>query len=341
MYYQLREKLIQISIDEISDDYITAGYVSAEELREIGVRYGFARSTIAACQEANAHFRSGVEVYDDYTFTELRIVSQNNLTRTEDSVAIYVMKNMFLVVDVEDYDGSTKQKFMTAVNRYSYANATLEKVIYAFFDALIAKDFKFIEDLGNEITELEELVLKGTAGEDFNLHLLQIKKELLTMHNYYEQLLDITDAIEENENNIFEGEDLWYIANLGQKISRLKEDADSLSASVTHLQDAYSASLDLKLNNTMKYFTAITSIFFPLTLIVGWYGMNFKYMPEFEWKYGYIFVVVLSIAVVTILTFIGKNIKCPATYGADKRKREKRDFEHTLGIVSVFPCKIL
>ena len=309
MFYQFRDKLTQITIDEISDEYITAGYVSAEELREIGMRYGFARSTIAACQEANAHFRSGVEVYDDYTFTELRIVKQNNLTQTEDSVALYIMKNMLLVVDVEDYDGSTKEKFTTAVNRYSCASVTLEKVIYAFFDALIANDFKFIEDLGNEITELEEFVIKGSADDDFNLHLLQIKKELLSMHNYYEQLLDITDAIDENENELFEADDLWYIANLGQKIERLKEDADSLSASVTHLQDAYSASLDLKLNNTMKYFTAITSIFFPLTLIVGWYGMNFKYMPEFDWKYGYIFVIVLSLAVVAILTMIGKKRK--------------------------------
>lgn len=309
MFYQFKEKLTQITLDEIDENCLTAGYINSEELREIGMRYGFARSTIAACQEANAHFRSGVEVYDDYTFTELRIVNQQNPARTEDSVALYIMKNMLLVVDVEDYDGSTKQKFMAAVNRYSCNVATLEKVIYAFFDALIANDFKFIEDLGNEITELEELVIKGSAGDDFNLHLLQIKKELLAMHNYYEQLLDITDAVEENENDLFEDEDLWYIANLGQKIARLKEDADSLSASVTHLQDAYSASLDLKLNNTMKYFTAITSIFFPLTLIVGWYGMNFKAMPEFEWKYGYIFVIVLSVAVVATLTIFGKRKK--------------------------------
>ncbi len=309
MFYQIREKLTPISVDEIDENYITAAYINADELREIGLRYGFARSTIAACREASAHFRSGVEVYDDYTFTELRIVNQNNLSRTEDSVALYIMKNMLIVVNVEDYDSSTEEKFMAAVNRYSYASATLEKVIYAFFDALISNDFKFIEDLGNDITELEEYVIKGSADENFNFNLLQIKKELLTMHNYYEQLLDITDATEENENNIFEGEDLWYIANLGQKITRLKEDADSLSASVTHLQDAYSASLDLKLNNTMKYFTVLTSIFFPLTLIVGWYGMNFKTMPEFDWKYGYVFVIVLSLSVVALLALIGKKKK--------------------------------
>ncbi len=309
MFYKLAEHPVPITLDEVSDEFITAGYVTAEELREIGVRYGFDRSTIAACQEVNQRFRSGVAVYDDYTFTELRIVNQNNLSTTQDSVALYVLKNMFLVVDVEDYDGSTKDKFIKAIGRYSSSAVTLEKVIYAFFDALVANDFMFIEDLGNEISKLEEHVLKNNADDNFNLEMLQIKRELLTMHNYYEQLLDIMEAIGDNENEVCDGEDLWYIANLAQKITRLREDADSLSASVTHLQDAYSASLDLKLNNTMKLFTAITSIFFPLTLIVGWYGMNFKYMPEFEWRYGYVFVIALSATVIFVLGFIGKKRK--------------------------------
>ena len=125
----------------------------------------------------------------------------------------------------------------------------------------------------------------------------------------YEQLLDITEAIEENENEIFDDDNLIYIMNISNKISRLKEDTDSLSSSVNHLQDAYSSSLDIKLNNVMKRFTVITSIFFPLTLIVGWYGMNFKAMPEFDWKYGYIFVIALSVCVVSVLMIIGKKKK--------------------------------
>ncbi len=310
MLYQIRENPVKIGINEIDEGYITAGYVTAEQLQEIGGALGFAQSTIDACRSANKHFRSGVEVYDDYTFTELRIINPNDKRNREDCVALYIKKNLIIVVDVEDYDSSTKNKFMAAVNRFSYKNATLEKIIYAFFDSLIANDFKYIEDKGNEITELEEDVLKENTDEDFNLDMLHLKKELLRLHNYYEQLLDITDAIEENENDIFDSEDdLRYIANLGLKITRLREDADSLSSSVTHLQDAYSSFLDLKLNNTMKLFTVITSIFFPLTLIVGWYGMNFQSMPEFAWKYGYVFVIALSVTVVSVLLIIGKRKK--------------------------------
>ena len=65
------------------------------------------------------------------------------------------------------------------------------------------------------------------------------------------------------------------------------------------LQDAYSSYLDLKTNHIMGVFTAVTTIFFPLTLVVGWYGMNFENMPELSWRFGYLFVIIVSILVVS------------------------------------------
>lgn len=309
MFYQIKEKPEEVEAGFIDYSFVTVGYVTSEELQEAGKLFGFSQSTIDSCKVASKYFRSGVEVYDDYTFTELRIASPTAIKDNADCVALYIKKNLLIVVDVEDYDGSTKEVFMNTVNKFTAENATLEKVIYSFIDALIINDFKFIEDKGNEITELEEDVLRGNTDDSFNMELLSLKKELLTLHNYYEQLLDITDAFEENENCIFDSEDLRYISNIGLRITRLREDVDSLSSSVTHLQDAYSSYLDLRLNHTMKFFTVITSIFFPLTVIVGWYGMNFNSMPEFKWKYGYIYVISLSAAVILLLALIGKKKK--------------------------------
>ena len=308
MFYKIDREITQIDYENIDKSCITAGFISAQELLKIGADFGFSKSTIDSCQKANKYFRSDVEIHDSYLFTELRIANPDDEERF-DCVALYIMKNLIIVVDVEDYDSSTKNKFLAALNRYPAAGLTIEKLIFAFIDALISNDFKYIEDKGNEITQLEESVIKDSVNDDFSLELLHLKKELLTMHNYYEQLLDITDAIEENENELFDDDRLIYIMNVSNKISRLREDTDSLSSSINHLQDAYSASLDIKLNNVMKRFTVITSIFFPLTLIVGWYGMNFKAMPEFAWKYGYVFVILLSVCVVSVLMLIGKRKK--------------------------------
>lgn len=309
LFFRIENTVKPIATDEIDESCVTAGYVSVQELAEIGEKFGFSHTTIEACQVANKNFRSGVDVFDDYTFTELKVIDPFDFKAEPDCVALLIKRNMIIVVDVADRDGSTKNKFLTAIHKRHVKGVTLEKVIYTFIELLIAGNNKYIENTGVEITELEEDVLTGNTDDDFNLDLLNLKKELLTMHNYYEQLLDITEAVEENENDIFETDDLRYISNMHNKVQRLKEDVDSLSSLVVHLQDAYSATLDLSLNHTMKRFTVITSIFFPLTLIVGWYGMNFDSMPEFHWKFGYLFVILLSIAVVTVLAIIGKKKK--------------------------------
>ena len=310
MFYQIGSEKREIDFLDYDPAVFTAGYVTVPELRELAPALGFALGTVEACGTANRFFRSGVEVYDDYTFTELRISQFSEGEKTSaDCVALYFKKNLFLVVDVEDHDGSTKAKFLSAVNRYAAASATPEKVVCAFLDALLAGDVKFLERTGLEISELETDVVNADTDKDFSIDILEIKKELLIVHNYYEQLLDITQALEENDNDIFLTDDLHYVSNVAAKIRRLREDADSLYNSAVHLQDAYQASLDLKLNNSMKFFTVLTTIFFPLTIIVGWYGMNFVNMPELRWKYGYVYVILLSLAVSGILTLIAKKRK--------------------------------
>ena len=84
---------------------------------------------------------------------------------------------------------------------------------------------------------------------------------------------------------------------------------DILTDSVVHLWDAYQASMEMELNKTMKVFTLVSTIFFPLTVIVGWYGMNFSYMPEIRWRYGYIYVIILSGAVIGALIYWFKKKK--------------------------------
>lgn len=308
MFYEFNDEIVTTEAKEINCNILTAGYVTAAELKNVYEILGFSRSSVEACDSGDKHFFSGIEVYDNYTFIQLRIKNASDTNGREDCAALYIKKNLMLVVDIEDCDCSTRNKFLSSLKRYPITNITLEKLIYSFLDELICSDMKYIENTGFEITALEEEVLKDKADADFNLHLLQTKKELLTMRSYYDQLIDISETLEEDENEMFT-DDLRYISNLTKKIIRMRENIDSLSHSVVHLQDAYQSFLDLKLNNTMKRFTVITTIFFPLTLIVGWYGMNFDAMPELKWKYGYLFVIVFSVSVVALLSIIVKQKK--------------------------------
>jgi magnesium transporter len=222
---------------------------------------------------------------------------------------MFVKRDMIVLVDVEDPEGTVRNKFMGVLPRYTASTVTAEKLLCAFFDTLIAGDTQFLERTGFELSELEEDVVHNVTDKDFNIDILAVKKQLLVKHNFYEQLLDITEALEEDDNDIFPDSDLRYLANITKKLIRLREDIDALNDTAVHLQDAYQASLDLKLNNAMKFFTVLTTVFFPLTIIVGWYGMNFDTMAEFHWRFGYIYVIVLSIVTVTLFTLFAKKRK--------------------------------
>ena len=309
MFYQFEDEMTTVEFQSIDPHYVTAGYMTVGEFEGVCDSLGFSRFSLDSCKNAVSEFDSTVEVYDDYSFAILRITDAADVYGKKDRVGIFIKKNLFLVVDIEDADCSTRDCFLAALGRYSCISMTLEKLIFAFLDGIIKKDAGAIENRAFQITALEELVLQDKATEKFNFLLLNMKKELLILRNYYEQLIDAGEALEDNDNEIFEEPDLRYITNFTDRVKRQRENIDMLRSSVDHLQDAYSSYLDLKLNHVMSVFTVVTTIFFPLTLIVGWYGMNFKYMPELTWKYGYLFVIIFSAVVVAALTVLMKKRK--------------------------------
>lgn len=286
---------------------LTAGYISKKELPEVAEKYGFDESTVKACQVTGGKYRSMVETYDKYTFGILHIVG--SLQDEEDWVAIYISKKLFLVVDLYDKDGSTEKIFNEAVDKFAGKKANLAKLFRTFFDRLTMEDVQIIEEIGMQITELESGLLEKDADKDFNLTALKIKQYVQRLHYYYEHIIDLVEVIYENDNDLIEYDDMIHINNLMHRIERLNEDTLSINASLEHLQDAYFSSLDVKMNRTMKILTVLSTIFFPLTIIVGWYGMNFQSMPEFAWRYGYIYVITLSAVVMIALLIIAKKGK--------------------------------
>lgn len=290
------------------DECLTAAYLTADELLECKDRFGFGDGPVNACMEAGGNYRTSAEVYPDYTFFELKVFDWDDPSR-DDDLALFLRSNLFAVVNVSDPDGSSRTVFDRAVRRFSSRTMDLEKMIHSFFNELMTKDVRYIEALRTDVSEMEASVLKGEVSEDFNGEMLRLKKQISRMHNLYEQYLDVLEELETNENDLFATEPLLHVSNLIGRITRLKADVDSMGGDLEHVTDAYFAHLDLKANRNMNYLTVLTTIFFPLTILVGWYGMNFKTMPELDWKWGYLYVILLSLGLIGLLIFIAKKKK--------------------------------
>ena len=286
-------------------DGITAGYITAQELEKIAPVLGFSATTTRQCREEVRYFRNSIEVYDQYSFGTIKRTTGDE--NGEDCIAFYITARLFLVVDIRDSDGSTKRAFEAVLKRFPTATVTLEKLVFAFLDAMIEGDAKLLEDMEFSLSAPEERVLQGDAEDGFIAFLLAERRKLLLLRNYYEQLIDVGKALEENENDIFTDKDLRYFKIFTDKAERLERNVRSLYEQLMQLREAYQSMLDIRLNNIMKIFTVLSAIFLPLTLITGWYGMNFTGMPELLWRYGYVYVICLSALVALICIGVFKR----------------------------------
>lgn len=188
-----------------------------------------------------------------------------------------------------------------------WAMPSLERFIYDFLEQIVSRDQIILEKFDKELDSIESGIMEGEIT-DPSQRISRIRSDLRDMRIHYEQLLDLSQELEENENNFFKKENTRYFHLFTQRVSRLHDLTTSLRDFSIQIRDLYQSQLDVRQNRIMALLTIISSIFMPLTLIAGWYGMNFKYMPELEYKVSYPVVIAISIAIVVVsLVFFKKK----------------------------------
>jgi magnesium transporter len=171
-----------------------------------------------------------------------------------------------------------------------------EQALYRFFIGLVRGDNDSLEALEEEIIQAEDGIMTSPKRQMAHFF-ARSRRTLFVVKRYYEQLNTIFEGLVENENKLISDDGLRHFVILDGRIDRLYENVRSLRDYVSQVREAYQAQIDIEQNSLMKTFTVVTAIFMPLTLLVGWYGMNLK-MPEFEWVHGYLFVIALSALIV-------------------------------------------
>ena len=177
---------------------------------------------------------------------------------------------------------------------------------YDFLELLIAKDLRHLQALEEQLDRLEDQVLSGII-EDFNPQMTAMRKEITGWIRYYTQLDDMICEFQENENGYFSDDEVRAFHLVEKRIGRLTGEAQALREYGLQLRELFQAEIDVRQNRIMKILTIVTTIFLPLTLVAGWYGMNFVHMPELRWEYGYPVVIGISIAVVFLSLWIMKK----------------------------------
>lgn len=304
MYYRIRESKIcflseyEAQEDELQDAYI--GVFGYDDIEVISKRFGIEKSLFYDVSESKT---ARYESLDGFDFICVNVIDYTNLYVSQRKIMIYLKKRFALFFCEQPL--RVKAIFDECCGNKP-ESITFNRLIYSFFSRLTVGDTGIFDSIEKEIMDLEKALITSKK-RDCVKEIISLRKRLMILKKYYEQFLDVLDDVSENENRIFDKKTLRYFKVLENRIDRLYHNVLNLRDYVTQVREAYQAEVDISLNTTMKLFTVVTTIFLPLTLIVGWYGMNLK-MPEYNWKYGYEMVIIVSIVVIIGgLTYFKKN----------------------------------
>ena len=195
------------------------------------------------------------------------------------------MKNSFAFVMngtgilFADDSGTVNALLAKIKENMHWSTPCMERFLFDFTDAIIGKDIEVLEKYERQLDEIEKDILEERDSERLK-RMSRVRSDLRELRIHYEHLIEMSQEFEENTNGFFQEENLRYFHMCGAKAERLYNSAGSLRDYTLQLNDLYRAQADRKQNRLITALTIITAIFMPLTLIVGWYGMNFVYMPE-------------------------------------------------------------
>ena len=157
----------------------------------------------------------------------------------------------------------------------------------------------YLQKIEENLEKLEDVVIKRIP-EHFNEVIMRYRKQLSESRAYYEQLMNMGDFMQMymNRESLVEEEQGWE--RYMNRVERLHNYVETIREYLQQIREMYQTQIDIHQNRIMSILTIVTTLFLPLTLITGWYGMNFPGMPEFQWKYGYLAVIGVSVLLIII-----------------------------------------
>jgi len=288
--------VVWINIDDKSTYQQAKPLIDSYEFHPILLEY---------TQEENR--RASLQLIED----ELFIVAKMMYYQQEELIfeQISMVYHPGLLVTIGVYEGdvfdSIRDRLQNPLDPIR-ANQT-DYLLYILLDRLVDAYFDVITELEDDVEDLEERVLHVHAQK--NLHEIRVlKRDLLYMHKHIWPLRDVLSRLSHGEQKITQ-ETQIYLRDVQDHLYQVLDSVDTMREVLSSLVDIYLSNASIKMNEIMKVLTIISTIFIPLTFIVGLYGMNFKYMPEINWIYGYPMVLILMLCVAIGLIMYFKRKK--------------------------------
>jgi magnesium transporter len=273
------------------------GLGDVDLIEAVGKEFGI--HSLALEDVMNVHQRAKFEDFEGHLFLIARMVRDDKRIDTE-QVAIFMGDGFLLTFQERPGDSLDPVRNRLRESRGRIRSAAVDYLCYALIDAIIDDYFPVLERLGDAIDTLEERVIGGTdAGVMAELH--EFKRDLLALRHPIWQHRELANAITRDGQEFFSESTRIYVRDIYDHVIQQMDLVETYREISSGLIDVQISSVSAKLNEIMKVLAIISTIFLPLTFIVGLYGMNFDpnvspwNMPELRWYLGYPFSLLLMV----------------------------------------------
>lgn len=231
--------------------------------------------------------RPKAEEYDDYLFVTLKMLYRIDGVSVDYEQISFVLGTHYLLT-FQEKQGDLFDAFRERI-RHDQGKVRKRKadyLLYRLMDITVENYYNVLDNIGEHIDEIELSIRTDTSDESFQ-KIQALKKELIYLHKALYPLRDALGKVLKNESEFIREENIPYFSDVYDHVIHLIDSLDTYRDLTTGLTDQYMNIQNSKLNEVIRVLTIISTIFIPLTFIVGVYGMNFNYFPELQWRYGY------------------------------------------------------
>ncbi|WP_290736437.1 magnesium/cobalt transporter CorA [Halobacteriovorax sp. JY17] len=245
----------------------------------------------------NTKQRPKIESHNEYIFVTLKAISYHSEKETFVKEQISLILKEGLVISFSQFPNDI---FKRLKSELSVENSFLRQksagfLFYRIIDLVVDGYFNVGDQIDNEIT-LIEVALDNNDNEIIE-DVYWLKKELLYLKKAIYPINDIVKVLVRTEREIFTSETVFYFKDTLDHCLQINESISLNQELVTSFYDLYLSNINKKTNEVMMYLTLFSTIFIPLTYIVGIYGMNFKNMPELDYRYGYAAIMIIQFVI--------------------------------------------
>jgi magnesium transporter len=258
----------------------------------------------------NTNHRPKTEIFEDYIFVTLKMI---NLTKDGKSITheqvSFVMGDGWLI-SFQEEGGDVFDGIRDRLRKLQgeMPKRKVDFLLYRMLDTVVDNYFFVTEYFSDTNAAIERDIFKNPTPEALR-EIQALKRQIVNFKRVVLPLREVASGLEKDGGKLIQESTFRYLRDLYEHIIQVNDSIDSQREVIASIQDLYLSGTSNKMNEVMKVLTVISTIFIPLTFIVGVYGMNFDNMPELHWRYGYYIIWAFMLAILVGMVIYFKRKK--------------------------------